>query len=261
MIQIDLSGKRALVTGANSGIGESVAETLAEAGADVAVNYVTHPEAAGAVVDRIKARGRNSILVCADVSNADQVAEMFAEIDTHLGGIDILVNNAGIDGQAGRAWELDTGHWSRVIDINLTGAFLVSHEALRRMVAQKSGVIVNMTSVHEMIPWSGYAAYTASKAGLSMMTKTLAQEAAPFGVRVLAVAPGAIKTPINKSVWSDPAGLADLNQKIPMGRMGERAEIAGMVAALASGIASYATGSTVFIDGGMTDFADFSHGG
>jgi len=136
-----------------------------------------------------------------------------------------------------------------------------SFEALGRMVPQGAGVIINMTSVHEIIPWTGYSAYTASKAGISMLTKTLAQEAAPHGVRVLAVAPGAIKTSINQPVWSDKAGLADLDKKIPMGRLGERDEVASIVALLASGLASYMTGTTVFVDGGMTDFASFAHGG
>ena len=177
MININLTGKRALVTGGNSGIGEAVVDALSDAGADVAVNYISHPDAAGAVVERVKAKGSRSVAIQADVSDETQVAGMFEKMDSALGGIDILVNNAGIDGKAGRAWELDTAHWKRVLDINLTGAFLMSHEALRRMVGQRSGVIINMTSVHEIIPWSGYAAYTASKAGLSMMTKTLAQEA------------------------------------------------------------------------------------
>ena len=129
------------------------------------------------------------------------------------------------------------------------------------MIPRKSGVVVNISSVHEVIPWAGYSAYTSAKAGLGMLTKTLAQEAAPHNVRVLAIAPGAIQTPINKPVWSDPAGLADLNAKIPLGRMGQRDEIARMVAALASDVASYVTGTTIFVDGGMTDFADFAHGG
>jgi NAD(P)-dependent dehydrogenase (short-subunit alcohol dehydrogenase family) len=141
------------------------------------------------------------------------------------------------------------------------GSFLCARQALKRMVAQRSGVILNMTSVHEKIAWSGYGAYSASKAALSMLTKTQAQEAAPFGVRVLALAPGAIKTSINRSVWSDPASLADLLTKIPLGRMGEVAEIARVAAFLVSDAASYLTGSTVYADGAMTDYPDFAHGG
>lgn len=261
MLTLDLKDKRALVTGANSGIGEAVALMLAEAGADVVVNYVAHPEAAEAVADQIRAKGRKALTILADISDADAVARMFAKMQAEWGGIDILVNNAGVDGKPNTAWETDPKTWTKVLEINLFGAFYCSREALGRMIPAKKGVIVNMSSVHEVIPWSGFSAYTASKAGVSMLTKTLAQEAAPYGVRVLAVAPGAIKTPINQNVWGDPAGLADLDQKIPMGRMGERDEIARMVAVLASDLASYATGTTLFVDGGMIDYADFAHGG
>jgi glucose 1-dehydrogenase len=229
MAQTLLSNRRALVTGAGSGIGAAIALELAKAGADVA-----DPKA---------------------------VRELFARLDSEWGGIDILINNAGIDGQAARAWEIDTDAWRSVVEVNLFGAFYCAREALRRMVQARSGVVINISSVYENIPWSGYSAYTASKAGLSMLTKTLAQEAAPFGVRVLAVAPGAIKTDINSSVWNDRKGLLDLESKIPMGRMGSPEEIARMVAMLASDQASYVTGTTVFVDGGMLDYASFAHGG
>ncbi len=145
--------------------------------------------------------------------------------------------------------------------MNLFGAFYCAQQALKRMVPQKSGVILNISSVHEIIPWSGYSAYTASKAALGMMTQTLAQEAAPYGVRVLALGPGAIKTSINRSVWSDPASLKDLLEKIPLNRVGEPEEIARIAVVLVSETASYLTGRTVFVDGGMTDYPDFSHGG
>ena len=145
--------------------------------------------------------------------------------------------------------------------MNLLGAFYCAREALKRMVPQKSGVILNISSVHEEIAWSGYSAYTASKAAVSMLTKTLAQEAAPHGVRVLSVAPGAIKTPINRSVWSDQQCLQDLLEKIPLKRIGAPEEVARMVVVLASDIASYVTGRTIFVDGGMTDYPDFAHGG
>lgn len=261
MLNIDLTGKRALVTGGNSGIGEAIARTLAAAGADVAINYVSHPEAAEVVAAAVRLGGHRALTLAADISNRDAVAAMFARVDAEWGGIDILVNNAGVDGSPAMAWDADLSAWQRVLEINLFGAFYCSREALKRMVPRRAGVIVNMTSVHESIPWSGYSAYTASKAALSMLTKTLAQEAAVHGVRVLAVAPGAIKTAINQNVWADPAGLLDLEKKIPMARMGEPGEIARMVAVLASDLASYATGTTVFVDGGMTDFADFEHGG
>jgi NAD(P)-dependent dehydrogenase (short-subunit alcohol dehydrogenase family) len=261
MLNVDLSGRRALVTGGNSGIGAAIVASLAAAGADVAINYIGHPEAAEAGATAVRAAGPRAMTIEADVSDADAVSTMFARIDSEWGGIDILVNNAGIDGAAAAAADADLVAWRRVIEINLYGAFYCAREALKRMLPQKRGVILNMSSVHEVIPWSTHSSYAASKAGLSMLTRTLAQEASPAGVRVLALAPGAIKTPINQNVWSDPAGLSDLENKIPMGRMGETAEIARMATVLVSDLASYATGTTVFVDGGMSDYADFSHGG
>jgi NAD(P)-dependent dehydrogenase (short-subunit alcohol dehydrogenase family) len=186
---------------------------------------------------------------------------MFGRIDEVWGGIDILINNAGTDGVRAFGWEADITEWRNVIEVNLFGAFYCGREALKRMVPQKSGVVLNITSVHEEIAWSGYSAYTASKAAVSMLTKTLAQEAAPHGVRVLAIGPGAIKTSINQSVWSDPKSLQDLLEKIPLKRIGEPEEIARMVVVLASEVASYVTGRTIFVDGGMTDYPDFAHGG
>jgi len=261
MTKIDLVGKRALVTGGSSGIGEAVAAELAQAGADVAINYVSHGEAAEAGAGRVREMGRRALALEADVADAAAVKKMFAAIDAEWGGIDILINNAGIDGPRAVSWESEIDAWRKVLDVNLFGAFYCAREALKRMVAQKGGVVLNMTSVHEIVAWGGYSAYATSKAGLSMLTKTLAQEAAPFGVRVLALAPGAIKTPVNAAVWQDAAGLADLNAKIAMGRMGERGEIAGMAVMLVSGVASYVTGTTVMVDGGLTDYPDFAHGG
>ena len=260
-MEISITGKRALVTGANSGIGESIATGLAAAGARVGVNYVVNPEAAEQVVARIRQAGGEGMALQADVSDAGQVGRMFEALDQAWGGIDVLVNNAGVDGPRGLTWEADPGDWEQVLRINLIGGFLCAREALKRMVERKSGVILNLTSVHEKIAWSGYGAYAASKAGLSMLTKTMAQEAAPFGVRVLSLAPGAIRTPINRQVWSDQASLADLLTKIPLGRMGEPEEIARMVTFLISDAASYVTGSTVYADGAMTDYPDFAHGG
>ena len=261
MTNIDLSGRRALVTGGSTGIGAAIVAALSDASADVAINYLAHPEIADGVAASLDRPGQKTLTVQADVSDATAVAAMFAQIDSAWGGLDILVNCAGIDGHAAPGWEVDLAQWRSVIDVNLSGAFYCAREALKRMVPAKRGVVVNISSVHENIPWAGYSAYTASKAGLSMLTKTLAQEAAPFGVRVLAVGPGAIKTAINRSVWSDPAGLADLNTKIPMGRMGEADEVAQVVAFLASDAAGYVTGTTVFVDGGMLDYPSFAHGG
>ncbi len=260
-MNITLKGQRVLVTGANSGIGAAIALALADAGAKVAINYVSHPEAAEKLVRTIKKKRGKAISLQADVSNPQAVADMFKEMDVVWGGIDILINNAGIDGTHDLGWETDIAAWRQVIEINLFGAFYCAREALKRMVPQKSGVVLSTSSVHEEIAWSGYSAYTASKAAVSMLTKTLAQEAAPHGVRVLAVAPGAIKTSINRAVWNNPKNLRDLLKKIPIQRIGKPDEIARMVVVLVSDTASYVTGRTVFVDGGMTDYPDFAHGG
>lgn len=261
IVNIKLDGKRALVTGANSGIGAAIAFALAEAGAKVAVNYIAHPEATDALVQKIKESHGEAIAIQADVSDPKAAEEMFRRIDAAWNGIDILVNNAGIDGARAMSWEADIAEWRKVIEVNLFGAFYCAREALKRMTAQKSGVVLNLTSVHEKIAWSGYSAYAASKSAVSMMAKTLAQEASPLGVRVLSIAPGAIKTPINRSVWSDKTGMADLLEKIPIKRIGEPEEIARMAVVLVSDAASYITGCTIFVDGGMTDYPSFAHGG
>ncbi len=260
-MEIGLRGKRALVTGGDSGIGEAIVLALAAAGADVAINHVDTTGAAQQVVQQVQAAGARGIEVFADVSDAGEVERMFAALDAAWGGIDILINNAGIDGPHALAWEADPAAWQRVLQVNLFGAFHCARAALQRMVHARSGVVCNVTSVHELIPWAGYSAYTASKAGLSMLTKTLAQEAAPHGVRVVALAPGAIQTPINRAVWSDPHGLRDLLRKIPLRRMGTTDEIARMAVVLVSDAASYLTGATVFVDGGMTLYPSFQHGG
>ncbi len=227
----------------------------------MAINYVDHREAADGLVLAIQQKHGEATSIQADVSDLSAVAEMFQQIDAAWGGIDVLINNAGIDGDRTLGWESDIAAWRKVIEVNLFGAFYCAREALKRMVPQKSGVVLSTSSVHEEIAWSGYSAYTSSKAAVSMLTKTLAQEAAPHGVRVLAVAPGAIKTPINRRVWSDPQSLQDLLEKIPLHRIGEPEEIARMVVVLVSDVASYVTGRTVFVDGGMTDYPGFAHGG
>ena len=186
---------------------------------------------------------------------------MFGAIDNAWGGLDVLVNNAGIDGPRALAWDADVAAWSRVLQINLLGAFHCARAALRRMVGQRSGVVINTSSVHEQIAWTGYSAYATSKAGLSMLSKTLAQEAGPFGVRVLCIAPGAIRTSINSEVWRDPSGERDLLSKIPLGRVGDPQDVARLAVVLASDVANYVTATSIFIDGGMSDYPDFEHGG
>jgi len=262
MIPIALKGRRALITGADSGLGAATAKSLAEAGADVAIAYKDGPEAAEAVAKTAKGfGGKVAIRRLADIASQTDVADLFRWMDGEFGGIDILVNNAGMDGQRQLCAEADPAAWRRVIDVDLVGAFYCAREALQRMCRERRGVIVNTTSVHEFIPWAGYSAYTSAKAALSMFSKTLAQEAAESGVRVIAIAPGAIKTPINANVWQDPKGLADLDAKIPMGRVGEPDEIGHVVAFLCSDLASYITGVTIPVDGGMLLYPDFRHGG
>jgi NAD(P)-dependent dehydrogenase (short-subunit alcohol dehydrogenase family) len=260
-MDIRLNGKRALVTGANSGIGKAAALALGEAGAAVAVNYLERPEDADEVVRTIREGGGRALALQADVSRPGEVAALFQRLDAEWGGLDVLVNNAGVDGSRSPAWETDPDDWHRVLEVNLFGVFLCAREALRRMVPARSGVVANVTSVHEVIPWNGYSAYTTSKAGISMLTKTLALEAAPEGVRVVAVAPGAVKTPINRQVWSDPDKRSDLLEKIPAGRIGAPEDIARAVVFLASDAAAYVTGTTLFVDGGMTLYPSFEHGG
>ncbi|HEY4416151.1 MAG TPA: glucose 1-dehydrogenase [Verrucomicrobiae bacterium] len=260
-MNLKLDGRRVLVTGGSSGLGAAISLALARAGAKVAINYVGHSKAADRLVKTVKQKHGQAISIAADISDPRAVANMFAQMDAAWGGIDILINNAGIDGASAPGWAADIDAWRKVIEVNLLGSFYCAREALKRMVPQRRGVVLSTTSVHEEIAWSGYSAYTASKAAVSMLTKTLAQEAAPFGVRVLAIGPGAIKTPINRSVWSNPRNMKDLLEKIPLNRIGKPEEIARMAVVLVSDVASYVTGRTVFVDGGMTDNPDFAHGG
>jgi glucose 1-dehydrogenase len=260
-MELNLSGKRVLVTGGNSGLGAAMVQGFAGEGAQVAINFVSRPDAAAELATRLRNTGAEVLTLEADISKADEVRSMFERIDAEWGGLDVLMNNAGVDGDRALSWEVDPEAWTRILQINLVGAFLCAREALKRMVPQKSGVIINTSSVHEQIAWSGYSAYAASKAGVSMLSKTLAQEAAPCGVRVLCLAPGAIRTPINAQVWKDPRGYEDLLSKIPLGRVGEVEDVVSIALMLASDKASYVTGTTVFVDGGMTDYPGFRHGG
>lgn len=256
-----LLGRVALVTGASGGLGSSFARALAAAGADVAVHYRSGGDEAASVAAGVREAGRRAIEVQADLTDASAVAGMFGEIVERLGPVDILVANAGVDGTRGKAWELSAEDWRRTIDINLFGTYHCAREALVGMVPRRTGVICNVTSTHESVPWGGYSAYTASKAAVAMMTKTMALEAAEHGVRLLCLAPGAIKTPINHEVWEDPKQLADLRSKIPMRRMAEPDEIARLLVHLVSDDASYVTGTTIVADGGLMLHAEFLEGG
>ena len=195
------------------------------------------------------------------MSDPDDVAALFAMMDERWGGVDALVNNAGIDGERAKIWEGKAADWKKVIDVNLMGTYFGIKEATTRMVPQGAGVILNISSVHEKIPWGGHTAYCAAKAGVGMMVQSLALELADSGVRVLNLAPGAIKTDINKDVWSDPKQLEDLKKKMPVNRMGTVEEVGEMAVMLLSDAASYLTGTTVYLDGGMTCYPSFAAGG
>jgi NAD(P)-dependent dehydrogenase (short-subunit alcohol dehydrogenase family) len=262
VIAIELKGRKALVTGGDSGLGAATVKSLAQAGADVAITYRYESGAAEKMAAVAKSFGVNACpLRLDDVSKKEQVDALFRQVDQQLGGLDILVNNAGIDGSRAYCADSDVAAWCQVVETDLYGPYYCAREAISRMRKQGRGVIVNTTSVHEFIPWAGYSAYTSAKAALSMFSKTLAQEVAAMGIRIIAVAPGAIKTPINANVWQDPKGLSDLDRKIPMGRVGEPDEIGHAIAFLCSDLASYMTGITVTVDGGMLLYPDFREGG
>ncbi len=263
-----LAGQKALVTGANSGIGRGVALKLGEAGADVVVNYVDDEAAAEAVVAAIRGAGADAIAIKADVSSESEVAAMFEQAIAHFGTIDILVNNAGLQRDAAFA-EMSLDQWRKVLDVNLTGQFLCARRAvaefLRRGVVPSvscaAGKIICMSSVHQEIPWAGHVNYATSKGGIKLLMQTLAQELAPHRIRVNGIAPGAIRTPINTSAWSTPEAYAKLMTLIPYGRIGEPEDIARAAVWLASDHADYVVGTTLFVDGGMTLYPGFATGG
>jgi len=262
-----LVGQVALVTGANSGIGREVALGLAKAGADVAVNYVADPASADAVVAQIRARGRRSIAVHADVSQEADVEAMFAQVVAEFGTLHIMVCNAGL--QRDSAFDQMTlAQWSTVIGVNLTGQFLCARSAVREFkrrgmapVSTALGKILCMSSVHQRIPWGGHANYAASKGGVMLLMQTMAQELAPLRIRVNSIAPGAIRTPINTAAWNTPAAYDQLMTLVPYGRIGEPSDIAQAAVFLASDAADYITGATLFVDGGMTMYPGFQDKG
>ena len=263
-----LVGQPALVTGANSGIGKAVALGLARAGADVVVNYVSAPETAQAVVQEIEAMGRRAIALQADVSREEDVERMFAAAIAHFGTLHIVVSNAGLQRDAAFD-EMTLEQWNTVIGVNLTGQFLCTRAAAREFkrrgvvpgVSQAAGKIICMSSVHQVIPWAGHANYAASKGGVMLLMKTIAQELAPHFIRVNSIAPGAIRTPINTAAWETPAAYADLMTLVPYKRIGEPDDIAQAAVWLASDAADYVTGATLFVDGGMTLYPGFATGG
>jgi glucose 1-dehydrogenase len=263
-----LAGQKAIVTGANSGIGRGIAVELGKAGADVAVNYYADEPAAQDVVAEIVAAGSHAIAHQADVSADEDVRSLFARTLDEFGTVDILVNNAGLQSDAPFE-EMTLEQWNRVLDVNLTGQFLCAREAVRefkrrgvvREVSASAGKILCVSSVHELIPWAGHVNYAASKGGVMLMMKSIAQEVAPYRIRVNSIAPGAIRTPINRGAWETKEALDSLLTLIPYKRIGEVEDIGRAAAWLVSDMADYINGTSLFIDGGMTLYPGFTEGG
>ncbi len=263
-----LIGQKALVTGANSGIGRGVAIALGKAGADVVVNYVAGDDAAAAVVDEIRQSGADALAIEADVSSEQQVEAMFAQMIARFGTIDILVNNAGLQRDS-PFHDMTMAQWNTVLNVNLTGQFLCARSAIREFlrrgivpsVSCAAGKIICMSSVHQEIPWADHANYATSKGGIKMLMESLAQEVAPRRIRVNAIAPGAIRTPINTAAWQSPQAYARLMTLVPYGRIGEPEDIARAAVWLASDHSDYVVGTTLYVDGGMTLYPGFATGG
>ncbi|MFW2405865.1 MAG: SDR family oxidoreductase [Gammaproteobacteria bacterium] len=263
-----LTGQRALVTGANSGIGAGIARSLAMAGAKVAINYIVDEDAAHAMVQEIAMTGGEAMAIRADVSKEDEVRDMFRQACAQWGSVDILVANAGIQRDA-PFLEMTLEQWNKVMDVNLTGQFLCAREAAREFVRRgvvpelscAAGKIICISSVHEVIPWAGHVNYAASKGGVNLFMQSIAQELAHLKIRVNGIAPGAIRTPINRAAWETPEAEADLLRLIPYERVGDPADIAHAAVWLASDQSDYVTGTSMFVDGGMTLYPGFREGG
>ena len=263
-----LLGQKALVTGASSGIGRAIALALGEAGADVAINYVADEDKSQQLAEDIRHRGSRSMACRADVSDEGQVRAMFGRMLDEFGTIDILVNNAGLQ-QDAPFHELTLAQWNKVLAVNLTGQFLCAREAVREFIRRgvrpevscSAGKILCVSSVHEVIPWAGHVNYAASKGGVMLMMKSLAQEVAPYRIRVNSICPGAIRTPINMQAWDTPEAYNELMKLIPYKRIGEPDEIGRAAAWLASDYADYVHCISLFVDGGMTLYPGFETGG
>jgi glucose 1-dehydrogenase len=263
-----LKGQKALVTGANSGIGRAIALALGHAGADVIVNYVSREEEAAKVVDEISRCGSNALAHRADVSKEAEVQSMFGRMQEAFGAVDILVNNAGLQKDAPFD-QLSVEAWDLVMNVNLKGQFLCAREAVRAFKRQgvrkdvscSAGKILCISSVHDIIPWAGHVNYAASKGGVMMMMKSIAQEVAPHRIRVNSISPGAVRTPINMDAWSTPQAYNSLMHLIPYKRIGEPSDIGRAAVWLASDDSDYITGATIYVDGGMTLYPGFETGG
>jgi glucose 1-dehydrogenase len=263
-----LAGQKALVTGASSGIGRAIALALAEAGADVVVNFVGSSEAADEVVSAVQSQGTKAIPILADVSQEGEVLAMFEKAIEELGTIDILVNNAGIQSNAAID-RMTIDQWNSVIGTNLTGQFLCARAAIREFkrrgiintVSVSAGKIICISSVHEVIPWAGHVNYAASKGGIMLLMKSIAQEVAELKIRVNSICPGAIRTSMNKPAWDNRDAYDGLMALIPYQRIGEPEEIGRLAAFLASDYADYITGTSIYVDGGMILYPGFESGG
>jgi glucose 1-dehydrogenase len=263
-----LNGQKALVTGGASGIGKAVAIALGKAGADVVVNYVSGEDQANQVAAEIGKFGSRAYAHRADVSNEEQVKNMFAKMYQEFNTIDILINNAGLQKDAPFD-EMSIDQWNTVINVNLTGQFLCAREAVRefkrrgvvKAVSCAAGKIICMSSVHEIIPWAGHVNYAASKGGVMLMMKSIAQEVAPFRIRVNSIAPGAIRTPINREAWETHEAYDALMELVPYKRIGEPEDIARAAVWMASDYADYVNGVSLVVDGGMTLYPGFATGG
>lgn len=256
----DLEGKVVVITGSSTGLGKAMAIRFATEKAKVVVNYRSKEEEANSVLEEIKNAGGEAIAVKADVTVESEVVDLVQSAIQHFGKLDVMINNAGLE-NAVPSHEMTLIDWNRVIDTNLTGAFIGSREAIKYFVENNvKGNVINMSSVHEKIPWPLFVHYAASKGGIKLMTQTLAMEYAPKGIRVNNIGPGAINTPINAEKFADPVQRADVESMIPMGYIGKPEEIAAVAAWLASSESSYVTGITLFADGGMTLYPSFQAG-
>lgn len=263
-----LAGQVALVTGANSGIGRAIAVALGKAGAHVVVNYVSREEAALETLDEVKSCGSQGSVFPADVSDEAQVRAMFQHVQQEFGGLQILVNNAGLQ-QDAPFHEMSVAQWDTVMNVNLKGQFLCTREAVRmfmrqgidRRVSVSAGKVICISSVHDIIPWAGHVNYAASKGGVMLMMKSVAQEVAPLGIRVNSICPGAIRTPINVDAWNSAAAYNELMKLIPYKRIGEPVELGRAAVWLASDDSDYITGASLYVDGGMTLYPGFETGG
>lgn len=263
-----LEGQTALVTGASSGIGKAIAIALGQAGANVAVNYRGDEQAALEVAETIVNAGSRAIAVHADISIEEQVSALFRRTTEALGTVAILVGNAGVQ-QDAPIEQMTLSQWNTVIGVNLTGQFLCAREAIREFrrrgvvaeVSVSAGKIIFISSVHEVIPWGGHVNYAASKGGLMLMMKSIAQEVAHYRIRVNSICPGAVRTPINTRVWSTPQAYRELMKLVPYNRIGEPEDVGRVAVFLASDQADYITGASIFVDGGMTLYPGFAAGG